>query len=294
MKVGPFWLIGRDRRVLVGPHDLFGFVMVDFPVIRRVRRRYLWLVIGGPLANLIVGLLLHAVAFVSAGEFAVYIGTAGTVSLWLAALNLIPTKSTSAGSDGWQIIRLFRKRAIYASWLASLALNIASANGARPSVWRRRWLEKSVAGDPKDPSHFAAHVRYYAWASDQKNIQLAADHLERVLSLGGTGKCTRDFCSSEAAIFQAWHKRDAAKSEAWAERTSNFSTVQQLRYFISIRCCRGEFESAIVEWEKGLSLLQSISPSKQGNSIIESWKEWRDEIEVRRNADQSRAMASTV
>ena len=287
MKVGPFWVIGRGGRALFGQPDILGFVTAEFLTIRRIRRRYLWLTVGGPLASIIVGLILQLLSFYIPRNVGDWVHVAGVVSLWLAVLSLWPFRAAFYGSDGFQIKRLYYPAQKYAPLLANVALDVASANGADVSSWRRSWLEKASQSDRKDPVWRNAQLRLYVWASDRKDVSLAASSLEALLNDAVSSPPShRKSLALEAAVFQAWHRQDAVKASVWAKRVSEFAAstpeLQQIRYSVALFCCTHEFDKAISQWEKGLLILKAMPGSKRGDAVLRAWQKWRDEIEERR------------
>lgn len=282
LKIGPFIIFGRRR--LSHQPEASGFVAIELDVIRRIRKRYLWVVAAGPLANVMTGAILDVLAPHFSGILNTLCRQGATVSWLLACLSLIPSSSLALASDGYKIRLLLEGGRRYKQWLASRAIADAIIKGKGADDVRKTWLRRCASADRDTPMSYVAKIVLFAKACESKDVDAAAGHLEHILQGMYRGsERNRDKWALESAVFQAWYKRDLAKASAWHKRIqapSNINQTDQARFNIAYHSCEGNFSKALECWEIGYKLVDGLSSSRKAKSL-QSWTEWRKEIEER-------------
>jgi len=264
-----------------------GYVSMQVGTIRRLRRRFLIYVVGGPGANLlsvpVMALLVnhvfpawsHSWLAIPAGEFA-------AISFFIGSLGFLPLGD---GSDGQRIAMLMKRPVAARRLLSCLALANQYRNGVRPKLWRRTWLR--AASEPRDglKDEFSGKWAAYSSANDGKDAPLAAACLERCLEIArGRGSKVLDHSIREAAVFCAWFRQDATLAEKWltqVKRPRQISPLVKFRIDVAILSVRQEYAQCLELWQKGLSFIDNMPTSPNRNLLRDQWLEWRTEIEER-------------
>ncbi len=157
------WRWRWSRRV-VGPAGL----VVAYPVQTdavAVRRAYLWMIAGGPLANFATAVVCACGIALTDGAFAPYAWTAGlSMNLALGLSNALPASGRHYPHDGLVWWQWFRMRDPDAPALARLRVIALSLRGVRASELPVADIARTVDDAPSGPI-FAAWLRLAA-ASD--------------------------------------------------------------------------------------------------------------------------------
>jgi hypothetical protein len=155
IKIGPFSFATEDGRQKLRCEEILplGFAVLRPKSKDRLERRLLYLVLGGPLANLLAPLLLESVFdllpatwgtgyFVAA--FAVHIFS--VVALLFGIASLLPDTDASGNfTDGARIVMLLKNDLRAARWLAIIQLQLALNQGEHPRDWDENLVNRAVA-----------------------------------------------------------------------------------------------------------------------------------------------------
>jgi hypothetical protein len=269
--------------------------------IRRLRRRLLIFVAGGPFVNLL-----------SAAATALMLTYSPPKSNWLAAfcdmfwmmsailgvINLVPFRLGAMYADGARIFMLFSSAPKSQRWISQNAIVYQSHAGIRPKAWKRTWLE--AAGRVRDGSvdDFAGNWAAYLAANDRKDTSRAAEHLERCLELVNLlGPSLKDMMALEAAVFTSWFREDATTAQKWLAQVKKLGALPQLmqkRAQIAMSCGQKQFRPALKLCEEGLALVDKLPPTPVKDRLSEGLLEWRDEICEREGLHMSTAEPTSV
>lgn len=289
-QVGPLLLerqYGVIKARLLTDMMALGFAGMYADKVRRLRRRMLVFIAGGPAANLItllfVVVLSNLISFGSTSRVATATGQLAAVSLLIAMMSLLPLSS----SDGALIEVLLCSPLAARRFISTLALGAQYNQGIQPRDWKQTWIKASTCIPDKSRGDFYASWMAYLSANDRKDADLAAQYLERCLQ--ATPFLTthfRDLVAQEAAVFNAWFRRNPDLAGKWLlqlkERRS-LAPILQARIEIALKCAHGDYQSAMNQWEKGSRLIQKLPTKPSTRSLKASWLEWRVEIQERRN-----------
>lgn len=302
------WMVGfRFSYVHIGPLSLsfehgrlklrarremlaLGLAGMHTGTVRRLRRRLLIYVAGGPGANILsIPATVLLVNYVSPGlaetrtgvlasQFAVF-------SLLAALTSLMPIRS-ALFSDGARIEMLLRSFDRSRRWLSISALTNLHDNGIRPRNWRRTWLQSAASVHDGSFDAFAGDWLAYMSANDRKDASVATIHLERCLALAPVlPPSLRDFVAQEAVVFSAWFRDDALLADRWLTQLKKSGTMQrlvQIRLNVALGCAHRDYDAADLSWREGLRFIENSTSGTARERLEESWLEWQAEIRERK------------
>src|SRR5262249_20998895 len=118
-----------------------------------LQRRLFYLVLGGPLANLLLPWLLESIFYLlpvhwGLGYFlaAFSVQVFSAVSLLFGVASLLPdTHANGNFSDGARIVMLLKSDLRAARWLAIIQLQLALNQGEHPRNWDENLVNRAVA-----------------------------------------------------------------------------------------------------------------------------------------------------
>jgi len=285
LQVGPLFLenqYGVLRAQLSTDMMALGLAGMFADNVRKLRRRLLIYIVGGPAANLatviIVIIVSRLVPSTPVSGVATAVGQLAAISLVLAMLSLVPITSTDGASIEMLISSPFAAR----RFLSTMALGSQYNRGLRPRNWKQTWLRAATYIPDKSRSDFYASWMAYLAANDRKDVDLAAQYLERCLET--TPALTlrwRDLVAQEAAVFSAWFAMDGDLAEKWltqVKKRRSLMPILRVRIEVALDCGHRDYDKALAAWDKGFSLVQKLPTTPSNKSLMESWLEWRTEI----------------
>ena len=296
LAIGPLSM-KRDHgrwKLRLRQHLTGGLILMSIDRVRRVRRRLLVWVAGGPTASLIAGAaaLISCRAEVIGGNPAIGLPMAGFAILSLLAgiQSLRRLRFGRHAGDG-MLLSALRTYEGARQQIAAHALYMMKIRGVDASGLNRRWMAMAATPTEILITTFHADWLQYELASDPKT---AAQHLERCLASSGQLSALEreenmDALFLEAATFMASQRNDAAKAEVWlkrAERPERASAVARLKAEVALNCVRGEFDRALAGVERGLEFIRKLGSGTRSQELENHWHEWRARIE--RSRDQQR------
>lgn len=277
------------------PTDVLLLGMLVMRPVRndRLRRRLTWLVLGGPLASLLVPLVLEiALHLVQSYWSDIYflvpaaIHVFSTLSVLLGIGALLPDIDSSGNfSDGTRLLMLLKNDFRAVRWLAILELQLALSSTQNEREQGEVVVARATAERDESFDTVAAHWLAYLWASRHQNLSLATRHLEDALArLGPSPGHLGDRIFLEAAVFQAWYRHSLGKSHFWASQllhTKALPLRESLR--LEIASCWAEGRS-FDAWEKMAGYLQrlrELPPSSERDLAERDALEWKQQMESR-------------
>jgi hypothetical protein len=290
--IGPFSLRlehgklkARIRREMLS-FGAMGATGMHVKTVRRLHRRLLIYLAGGPIANLLsipAAVLLVNYVFPNLAE--TWVGTLAAqftiFSLLAGVVNLVPIRSVLL-SDGARIEMLLRSCDRSRRWLSIAALGNLYDNGIRAKNWKRTWLRSASSVPDASLDAFTGNWLVYASANDRKDAAVAAVHLERCLELSQMlPVSTRDLVAQEAAFFAAWFRDDASLADRWVTQLMKPRQLQrsvQLRLDVALSCAHRDYDAADRSWQEGFALIDSSALGIAQQRLKEASLEWREEI----------------
>lgn len=254
--------------------------------VRKLRRRSLIYIVGGPAANFLIVILVvlasYLVPLPSTSGFATAAGQLGAICLLLGMVSLVPF----ASNDGALVEMLLWSPLAARRWISTLALGSQYGRGIRARDWKQTWVKAAIYLPDKSQSEFNASWMAYLVANDRKEASLAAKCLERCLEL--TPALTtryRDLVAQEAAVFSGWFRMDSDLANKWllqVKRRHSLSPIRETRIKVILHCARHDFDTAIAMCELGLALIHRLPMVPSTEALKDSWLDWRSEIRERR------------
>jgi Peptidase family M50 len=272
---------------------LLGLIVMRPANADRLRQRLTWLVFGGPLASLLLPLLLEIALYLAQSQrsgiyFLVPAGihVFSTLSFLLGIGALLPDiDSTGNFSDGTRLLMLLKNDFRAARWLAILELQLALNSADYPRDHGDILVACATAEKDESFDTVAANWLAYLWASRQQDLSLATKNLEDALTrLGPSPGHLGDRIFLEAAVFQAWYRHSIGKSHFWASQLLHGKSLplrESLR--LEIASCWAEGRS-FDAWEKladYLSCLRGLPPSPERDLAEKDALDWKRQMECR-------------
>lgn len=190
ISIGPFCLKIEYGRLKIQARaaraGLAGYASMNVGSVRRLRRRLLIFISGGPAANLLsagatFGFLDYLFPSLWHGWVSIFFNLFVGISLLLGLLNLVPFSTGGFFSDGSRIKMLLRSPVGARRWMSITALINQSQKGVRSKHLRRTWLRAASSAQDGSIDDFSGNWLAYAWANARKDESISAFHLERCL-----------------------------------------------------------------------------------------------------------------
>lgn len=264
-----------------------------------LRRRLLFLMLGGPLASISLAGALEAVQhFAHPGflvGFSLHVGAVFSALIAIAA-SLPDVNRRGIFSDGARLLMLLRNDAKAERWLSNIRCQIALNQGRHPRDWDQACVANAAAISDDSQDAYIARWLAYLWAAERQDITCATKYLEGALEvLSYATPKMRDHLFLEAAVFQAWFRDNPSKALFWVYRIRNrkLTRLQKQRLDIALLWAEGRLFDA---WEKlGTGYLAELRglPASPGRTLAEeSAAEWKRQMESRMLTRAWRSMYS--
>jgi hypothetical protein len=264
-----------------------------------LRRRLLFLVLGGPVANLMMAGALELSAFFFQPGFVIAFGMhlAAFFSALIAVAALLPDANRHGNfSDGARLLMLLKNDDKADRWLSTIRCQSALNRGQHPRDWDEVSVARAAAVVDDSRDAFIARWLAYLWAAERQDITCATKYLEGALEvLAYSTAKMRDHLFLEAAVFQAWFRDNPSKALFWVYRIRNkkLNRLQKQRLDIGLLWAEGRLFDA---WEKlGTGYLAELRelPASPGRALAEeSAAEWKRQMESRMLTRAWRSMFS--
>ena len=264
-----------------------------------LRRRLMYLSVGGSLANLLlVAVLGVLLALLKPGLlYGHLLGTTAAFSFLLAIAALLPDVNRRGNfSDGARLLMLLKNDDKAARWLSNIHCQTALNQGRHPRDWDQARVAHAAQVNHESRDAFIARWMAYLWAAERQDITCATKYLEGALeSLSCSTPKLRDNLFLEAAVFQAWFRDNPSKALFWVYRIRNkkLTRLQKQRLDLALLWAEGRLFDA---WERlaqnYLPLLRELPESPGRQLAEESALEWKRQMESRMLTRAWRSMYS--
>lgn len=270
-----------------------GFLVMRPDHGKDLRRRLMYLVAGGPLASLLVPLLLEAALRLTQSRWgAIYvllpaaIHVFSTFSFLLGIGSLLPDIDSRGNfSDGTRLLMLMKNDFRASRWLAIVELQLGLSSGRNPQDWGEDLAARALGHMDDSFDTVAANWLGYLWASARQDLGQAAKCLEAALTgLAPSPGHLRDRILLEAAVFQAWYRHSLVKARLWESQIDDPDSLPALdRQRLEIASVWSEGKS-FDAWEKlqeHLLRIRQIPDSHTRASAERDALEWKAQMESR-------------
>lgn len=272
---------------------LLGLLVMRPAKPERLRQRLTWLVLGGPLASLLVPLLFEIALRLAQSHWSeIYflvpaaIHVFSTLSVLFGIGALLPDIDSSGNfSDGTRLLMLLKNDFRAVRWLALLELQLALSLPECEREPGEELVKRATADRDESFDTVAANWLAYLWASRYQDLSLATRYLEDALArLGPSPGHLGDRVFLEAAVFQAWYRHSLGKSHFWASQLLHIKALPlRESQRLEIASCWAEGRS-FDAWEKMAGYLQglrNLPASPQRDVAEKDALEWKQQMESR-------------
>lgn len=201
--------------------DTFGGLAAAMPVNGRVgAREFLPLVIGGPLASLLLAVAGFATAYALDGRWAAHAGILGALSFMIFLATAIPMRAGGFLSDGMQFLELLRGGPAVEQRTLLVAAYAESLAGTRPRDRDVTLLERGLALVGHEPMRDVA-LQWMAFqaALDRRELDRAGHWIDRVAEgYAAYPAGFREALACDVAYFAARYRSDLPTALEWSER----------------------------------------------------------------------------
>ena len=305
IKIGTLYLGGRPccGEPYCGDVLTLGAAVLEPRVSDRddatLRRRLLFLMLGGPLASILLAGALEAAQYFIQPNFVVafslHVGAVFSALLAISAC-LPDVNRYGIFSDGARLLMLLRNDAKAERWLSNIRCQMALNQGRHPRDWDQACVARAAAVSDDSRDAYISRWLAYLWAAERQDITCATKYLEGALEvLSYATPKMRDHLFLEAAVFQAWFRDNPSKALFWVYRIRNhkLTRLQKQRLDIALLWAEGRLFDA---WEKlGTGYLAELRglPASSGRTLAEeSAVEWKRQMESRMLTRAWRSMYS--
>jgi hypothetical protein len=287
--IGPLKIVREDATLRVRLNrSLVPGMVRSFPThAHDLRQRLAVYVSGGPLANLLLGVLCLGLAVV-ANRIPTDITTRSQISSWLGIVGLcslvlflgtiirflsaaLPLRSRGPRSDGAQLFDLLQGRPRAERRLLTITLIAAWQDGVRPRAWEVGLVERLLALREGNVDDVGANTCGYYYALDCGQIERAGLLLDLAKSqLEGYQVESLPALLLEVAFFEARYRHNVAAARAWLEQAQggHAESFTRLRAEAAILWAEGFYAKAAAKAEAGLAAIPQLAA--RGSAVLES------------------------
>ena len=247
----------------------------------RLRWRLLFMIVGGPMANLTSAAAVAMAYKPHSGNFSAVLGVFLWLSVFTGLFNLVPFRSISLLSDGKRIWLLLLNKQKGERWLALTQLSTALINGIQPNQLDRGLLKASVSFADNSLDTVSAHALAYTTAFDAHQDDQAAGFLETCLAYCKfTAPSGREGLFITAAIFQARRRRRVDLAGQWLAAVPAKTQIPGMRSQAeaAILEAQGKIEDALAKLEECKAECATIAQPSIRTLSLASLERWKKEL----------------
>lgn len=270
-KSGNNWVFRFDRRKWVG-----GFYTPLNGIARFNTARCAWMVLGGPLASILLTVLCGEIFARYGSGYWAWIGSLCWTSLFILIISAVPFSAGLNKSDSARLWQLIRHPQRARSWMALLAIQAEDAGGLRPREWNSQQFEEILLVDSSAREYLYCQLMAFYRRLDEGSDAVALAHLENALARSAqSGKEWRHVLFLEAASASASIRKHAAQARTWRDRACKLRRPESLDVVeAEIAMCEGRHEEALHHWG---AAMDRILRQRLDSGLIRFAKEkWAD------------------
>jgi hypothetical protein len=288
VSVGSLWFVKKQGKLKIQfkRHVLWGQACMSLDKLRRVRKKLLVFIAGGPIASLACGFFAIAAAkYLDTrvnDTIPAMIDLFAYLSLFTAYIGIFPLRYGIHPNDALMIKMLIRSKVGARHLIASYAVRMQQRRGVDPFDLNERWVQLAFApGASPQADYFAAWKNYVS--VQRTGAAVAADCLEACLAGSAVlSPDQRDHLISEAAYFTAKHRQDPVKTRTWLARIANFSDLHPMERFrvgTALSEAEGRPSEALQFCKDAIRFLQASRSNARATRTELDWQKWREHLE---------------
>lgn len=240
---------------------------------RPLARQMLPMILGGPLASILLAALCLGAWSFADGRPAAYLLIAGLFSALIFVATAVPMRAGGFMSDGRQFLEMRRGGPAVRARLRLTLLMAQSLAGTRPAQWDQALIDESLADTGDEPLRRVAAL-YYALlhAQDAGRIDHARQRAEQLAQrIDDYPDGFRQAMAIELALFHALWLRDLETADSWLAR-SRGGVVDGSRRALAeaaVAALRGDSETREKQVRRARRELQRTSDPGVGTMTAE-------------------------
>jgi hypothetical protein len=279
LRVGPL-LFNRPFRVSLyrGPGAVVNGVAELFPVAtEKLASRGVAMVIGGPVANILVAMVVLLVPL----PLNAFSGLFIAFSIANALNDLLPFESRLGVSDGRRIWMLLRQRSRGERWLALLRLGGELNDGVLPESLSNDFLTKAIAVQDASADTVTANAIAFSAAFHQRKDREAAQRLETCLAFSGHATpVLREALMSDAAVFLARRRKRTDLADQWLAEIPNKTQYPwfRTRAEAAILEAKGDVDGAVAKLADVEAAILKLPKNAQRGISLRLLERWKSEL----------------
>lgn len=269
-QVGPFrWAVRHGEwKFEFQPRKFYGGgVAMVAPDLRNMRSRKAFLLLGGPVASLVVGLIFSVVTLTAPGHswerYWTVLSILATLSIAGFVVNLIPLRPESQYSDGAQLYQIVTNGPWARVHLAFAMVTTSAVAPIRPRDFDINLINQAADFVPRGERGLLLRMVACKHYIDKGKIPEALANMAEAEALYEECKFERpqDVCA-EFVFVTALFKRDLAAAELWWQRIEALRKIEfdadYWRAKSALLLLRGERQAAFDAWQRGNALAQTL------------------------------------
>jgi hypothetical protein len=230
--------------------------------------------IGGPAANLVLGVALIVVALGDGLGSSAYLAPLVLllVGLFMAGhglVNVLPWRPYGVPSDGWRVLSLLRRSHSARRWVALKTIAAHSASGTRPRDWPAQELGALVQASDGSIDDVSGALTLYWHLLDSGKLNEARDCLEQARAAASQRYMTQvnaQLVLLELAYIEARIGPDPAVAASNLLRSAFFAPATLARVVAAIQLSYANFAEAQVI---AASASEDMSGLRPGAAVME-------------------------
>jgi hypothetical protein len=244
-----------------------GSVGMVAPDLRNMRSRQAFLLMGGPVASLVMGSLFVVVAMLAPGHswqsYWMFFSMLATFSLSAFVVNLIPIKPESLYSDGAQLYQIVTNGPWARVHFAFAMVTTSLVAPVRPRDFDINVIREAANSVPLGERGLLLRLFACMHYLDSGRIAEGIASMEEAEALYAQSifEKPQDICA-EFVFVNAFYKRDLAAAEMWSRRIEDLRKVDldadYWRAQSALHWLKSEYKEAREAWERGYALAEKL------------------------------------
>ncbi|HKW74558.1 MAG TPA: hypothetical protein VJN64_03465 [Terriglobales bacterium] len=263
---------------------IFGLLRLHPMKMENLRHRLLLISAGGPLASLLVAVVVEEISFSQPAWLINCVHFLAACSVLLGVAALLPDLNRSGKfSDGARMLMLAKNDTRAQGWLTILQIQCAWTEGKLPHTWPQSWIDSITSCDDSSRDAINGQWLAYLWAMERQDVTRATSYLETALEMPvPVLRPLRQRIHLEAAIFQAWFRENSALAQFWDARLhGTLSQWQRQRLQTALLWAEGQLFDAQEKLTSYLADLAKLPESPERSFAESGAREWKRQMESR-------------
>jgi len=266
--VGPLKIAREHDKIRVGLNKslaLAGGIAATSPRdMSHMRRRFIIIVLGGPLASLIWACLFWVVAlcFPETTPWRTFLPLTSLLSLLILLVTALPLPMGTFYTDGARVLMLIQNGEKARRWTALISLQHLAMGAQPPMHWNSDLIHQATALDDASMDHLmGCWLSYYATLDrdDEEWARQFVEHLKHHYAQAST--LVKAPLALDIAYFLARYQQNAIEAAYWYAQGKKAGVPRSsfLRTEAALAVAQNRLEEARAKAEEGLGELSKIT-----------------------------------